>query len=177
MALRCLCLVVLRDCSNLQEFIAPISFQIIYLLLGEMPVSWNAKANLLLLICMSSLSRSAPSCQQQLCWRRGWGWPTLRQREEASLLQRTRCGTSTTCSPAPTLSRAVRSPGSCCHLPPGDCFPSSQICRVSPGSWPEDFYRLDPCWDPEVLFWPTRHRASWAAIEELLVGQEGRASK
>lgn len=66
MALTRLCLVVQRDCNNLQELLAPLSFQIICLLLREMPVSWNAKANLLLLICMSSLSRSAPSCQQGL---------------------------------------------------------------------------------------------------------------
>lgn len=47
MALTYHCSVILRDCSNLLEFTAAISFQIIFLLFGEMPRSLNTKANLL----------------------------------------------------------------------------------------------------------------------------------
>jgi len=67
MALTCVCLVVLRDWNNLLEFIANISFTIICLLLGEMPVSLYVKSNLLLVICLCSSCRSDEGCQQQGC--------------------------------------------------------------------------------------------------------------
>lgn len=61
MALTYHCLVILRDCSNLLEFTAAISFQIIFLLFGEMPKSLNTKANLLACCSVLPVAPSATS--------------------------------------------------------------------------------------------------------------------
>lgn len=66
MAVAYLCLEVLRDWNNL-EFIANINFQIISLLLGEMPISWYVKASLMLFMCMYSSHGSDCGYQQQGC--------------------------------------------------------------------------------------------------------------
>lgn len=121
-ALTRVCLVVLRDRNSLLEFIANISFKIVSLLLGEMPVSLYVKANLLLFICVYSSRRSNEGYQQQGCaGTQAEGSPRF------GCVRKHACGTlavgpSATSSPTLFLSRAMRSPGSCCHLPSGNCF-------------------------------------------------------
>lgn len=66
-ALTCLCLLVQRDWNNLMEFVANTTFKILYLLLGEMPVSLYVKASLLLFIGVYSLCRSNQGYRQQGC--------------------------------------------------------------------------------------------------------------
>lgn len=163
MALTCLCLVVLRDWNSLLESTANTSFKIVSAPWRDAGISVceGQPVALYLHIFLTQVKSGLPAAG--LCWHVGWGQPTLWPCGRASL--RGCCsmlpiGPSATSSPALFLSRAMRSPGICCHLPSGNCFQSSQVCSVSPCSWTKDNFNKGvlPATDsPSRSQWGVRH--------------------